>query len=311
MTGFKLKSNGERTVQTILEENNIPFVGEKSIRTGRERPQRLDFYIELNGNKYAIEYMGQQHFVQSTGHWDKPLEYVQELDRVKKEYCEKNDINLLYINYPLLDKRVILDMISEFLNIKLEYTEGIKDFYIGTEKEQEVIEFYLNSTQKETQMEFGMTENEVKGLMRRRGIIKRFKSVIGLNIKTLEEIRFDTLKEAQEWIGSEGVRGCINGTRKTCKSYLWRYEDEDFSEVAKTITDKRIKVFEAIKGSKTIKLPLHMMTKEINADIASIVDCAKGNRNTVKGYKIKEIAGQEKEDILKSISYIDYIQNYK
>ncbi|WBF81781.1 hypothetical protein [Staphylococcus virus vB_SurM-PSU5] len=311
MAGFKLKSNGERTVQTILEENNIPFIGEKSIRTGRERPQRLDFYIELDGNKYAIEYMGQQHFVQSTGHWDKPLEYVQELDKVKKEYCEKNDINLLYINYPLLDKRVILDMISEFLNIKLEYTEGIKDFYIGTEKEQEVIEFYLNSTQKETQMEFGMTENEVKGLMRRRGIIKRFKSVIGLNIKTLEEIRFDTLKEAQEWIGSAGIRGCINGTRKTCKSYLWRYEDEDFSEVAKTITDKRIKVFEAIKGSKTIKLPLHMMTKEINADVASIVDCAKGNRNTVKGYKIKEIAGQEKEDILKSISYIDYIQNYK
>ena len=311
MTGFKLKSNGERTVQTILEENNIPFIGEKSIRTGRERPQRLDFYIELNGNKYAIEYMGQQHFVQSTGHWDKPLEYVQELDRVKKEYCEKNDINLLYINYPLLDKRVILDMISEFLNIKLEYTEGIKDFYIGTEKEQEVIEFYLNSTQKETQTEFGMTENEVKGLMRRRGIIKRFKSVIGLNIKTLEEIRFDTLKEAQEWIGSAGVRGCINGTRKTCKSYLWRYEDEDFSEVAKTITDKRIKVFVATKGSEVIKLPLHMMTKRISSDVASIVDCAKGNRNTVKGYKVREATEQEKEDTLESISYIDYIQNYK
>lgn len=311
MAGFKLKSSGERTIQTILEENSIPFIGEKSIRTGRERPQRLDFYIELNGNRYAIEYMGQQHFVQSTGNWNKPLEYVQELDRVKKEYCEKNDIKLLYINYPLLDKRVILDMISKFLNIKLEYTEGIKDFYIGTEKEQEVIEFYLNSTQKETQMEFGMTENEVKGLMRRRGIIKRFKSVVGLNIKTLEEIRFDTLKEAQECIGSSGIRGCINGTRKTCKSYLWRYEDEDFSEIAKTITDKRIKVFEAIKGSKIIKLPLHMMTKEINADVASIVDCAKGNRNTVKGYKIKEIIGQEKDNILKNISYIDYIQNYK
>ena len=31
MTGFKLKSNGERTVQTILEENNIVFESEKSI----------------------------------------------------------------------------------------------------------------------------------------------------------------------------------------------------------------------------------------------------------------------------------------
>jgi len=311
MTGFKLKSNGERTVQTILEENNIVFESEKSIDTGRSRPQRLDFYIELEGQKYAIEYMGQQHFKQSTGHWDKPLAYVQELDRIKKDYCEKNNIKLLYINHPILDKKTILDMISKFLNIELEYTEGIQEFYIGTEKEQEVIDFYINSTQKETQKEFNMSENEVKGLMRRRGITKRFKRVIGLNVKTLEEVKFDTLKEAQECIGSDGIRGCVIGSRKTCKGYLWRYEDEDFSEVAKTITDKRIKVFEAIKGSKTIKLPLHMMTKEINADVASIVDCAKGNRNTVKGYKIKEIVGQEKEDILKSISYIDYIQNYK
>ena len=311
MTGFKLKSNGERTVQTILEENNIPFIGEKSIRTGRKRPQRLDFYIELKGNKYAIEYMGQQHFVQSTGHWDKPLEYVKKLDRIKKEYCEKNDIKLLYINYPILDKRVILDMISEFLNIKLEYTEGIKEFYIGTEKEKEVIDFYLKSTQKETQREFGMTENEVKGLMRRRGITKRFKKVVGLNIKTLEEVTFDTLTEAQEWIGSAGVRGCVTGTKKTCKGYLWRYEDEDFSEVAKTITDKRIKVFVATKGSEVIKLPLHMMTKRINVDVSSITDCAKGNRKTAKGYTIREALDKEKEDILKGISFIDYIQNYK
>ena len=77
MTGFKLKSSGERIIQTILEENNISFEGEKSINTGRVRPQRLDFYIELKGKKYAIEYMGQQHFKQATGSWNKPIEHIQ------------------------------------------------------------------------------------------------------------------------------------------------------------------------------------------------------------------------------------------
>ena len=85
----------------------------------------------------------------------------------------------------------------------------------------------------------------------------------------------------------------------------------DFSEIAKTITDKRIKVFVATKGSEVIKLPLHMMTKRINADVSSITNCAKGNRKTVKGYTIREALDKEKEDILKEISFIDYIQNYK
>lgn len=311
MTGFKLKSSGERVVQTILEENNISFEGEKSINTGRVRPQRLDFYIELNDKKYAIEYMGQQHFKQATGSWNKPIEHIQELDRIKKEYCESNNISLLYINHPLLDKKEILRMISEFLNIDLEYTEGIKDFYIGTEREKEVIDFYMTHSIRETEIEFDMTRNEVHGLMNRRGVIKRFKKVVGLNIKTLEEVEFDTLKEAQEWIGSAGVRGCVTGNRKSCKGYLWRYKEDDFSEVAKSITDKRIKIYKATKGLEVIKLPLHMMTKRIDSDVATIVNCSKGKLSNAKGYNIEEIEGEEKEEVLNSISYIDYIQNYK
>lgn len=311
MKGFKLKSSGERAVQTILEENNISFEEEKSINTGRKRPQRLDFYIELNNKKYAIEYMGQQHFTQATGSWSKPVEHIQELDKIKKDYCDNNNISLLYINHPLLDKKEILMMISEFLNIELDYTEGIRNFYIGTEKEKEVIDFYMTHSTKETEIEFGMTKNEVHGLMNRRGVIKRFKKVVGLNIKTLEEVEFDTLKEAQEWVGSEGVRACVIGRRKSCKGHLWKYKEDDFSEIAKSITDKRIKVYKATKGDKVIKLPLHMLTKEINSDVATITSCSKGKLNNAKGYNIEEITGEEKEEILSNISYIDYIQNYK
>lgn len=311
-----MKSIGERIIQTILKENGIEFTCEKSIYTGLNRPQRLDFYFELKGEQYAIEYMGQQHIKQATGTWSKPLEEIQDLDSRKEKYCKDNNINLLYIYYPNEDKKDILNTISSFLDTELTYTEGIELFTKYKENEKEIIEFYKEHSSEETAKKFNMSVGNVKGLMKRRGVKKRFKPVIGLNIKTLEEIRFSTLKEAQEYFSNLGlpsssIRGCVSGSKKQSCGYLWRYEDEDFSEVAKTITDKRIKVFEAIKGSKTIKLPLHMMTKEINADVASIVDCAKDNRNTVKGYKIKEIVGQEKEDILKSISYIEYIQNYK
>jgi len=289
MTGYKLKSYGERIIETILTENNINYVSEKSINTGRKRPQRIDFYIKVKGKYYAIEYQGEQHFKETTGAWSsKPLEYVQMLDNVKYEYCKRNNINVLYINYPNLDKKDILRQIEDFLGIKLKYTEGIRDFYIGTEKEKEVIEFYLNHSEKETQEEFDMTKNEVKGLMRRRGIIKRFKRVIGLNIKTLEEVKFDTLKDAQEWLGSSGIRGCVTGDRKTCCGYVWRYEDEDFSYRAKTITDKRIKVYVAKKGNEVIKLPLQMLSSKYGLPKANVVGCVKGKYKTVKGYTIRE-----------------------
>lgn len=312
MTGYKLKSNGERVIETILSENNINYEGEKSIDTGRKRPQRLDFYIEEDGKKYAIEYQGEQHFKECTGVWaNRSLEYVQMLDKIKYEYCKRNNIDILYINYPNLDKKDILSQIEDLLGIKLQYTEGIKDFYIGTEKEKEVIDFYLTHSEKETQEEFDMTKNEVKGLMRRRNIIKRFKKVVGLNIKTLQEVKFDTLKEAQEWVGSNGIRGCVTGTRKTCCGYVWRYEDEDFSEKAKTITDKRIKVYVAKKGNTVIKLPLQMLSSKYGLPKSNIVGCVNGKYKTVKGYTIREATKKEKEEVLKNTSYIDYIQSFK
>ena len=283
-----VKSLGERIVQTILEENNIEFVSEKGIKTQAKRPQRLDFYFELEGKKYAIEYMGQQHTKQATGSWRKPLEEIKELDRIKEVYCKKNNIALLYIHYPNEDKRDIMNKISYFINKPLEYTDNIEYFCKSDSKRR-----YTLTNYKKTMFN------------------KRFKKVVGLNIKTLEEVEFDTLKEAQEWVGSTGVRGCVIGTKKTCKGYLWRYKDDDFSEVAKCITDKRIKVYKATKGEEVIKLPLHMMTKRINSDVATITNCAKGKLSNAKGYKIEELEGEEKEEVLNSISYIDYIQNYK
>ena len=107
-----MKSIGERIIQTILKENGIEFTCEKSIYTGLNRPQRLDFYFELKGERYAIEYMGQQHIKQATGTWSKPLEKIQELDSRKEKYCKDNNIKLLYIYYPNEDKK---DIKKDFL----------------------------------------------------------------------------------------------------------------------------------------------------------------------------------------------------
>ncbi|WRW34615.1 intron encoded nuclease [Staphylococcus phage CF5] len=311
-----MKSIGERIIQTILKENDIEFVCEKSVYTGLNRPQRLDFYFEIDGIEYAIEYMGEQHIKQATGAWSKPLLEIQKLDERKKRYCEDNNIKLLCIYYPNEDKKEILNLISSFIDIRLDYTKGVELFTKFKDNEKEIIDFYKEHSAKETADKFNMSIGNVKGLMKRRGIKKRFKPVIGLNIKTLEEIKFDTLKEAQEHFSSLGlpsssIRGCVVGSKKQSCGYLWRYENEDFSEVAKTITDKRIKVFRAIKGSEVIELPLHMLTKRINSDVATITNCAKGKLKYARGYTIQEVTGKEKEDTLKSISYIDYIQNYK
>lgn len=311
-----MKSIGERIIQTILKENNINFICEKSINTGLKRPQRLDFYIELEESKYAIEYMGEQHFKQATGSWSKPLKEIQELDEIKKMYCIENNIKLLYIEYPNEDKFNIFNKIQDFLNVELEYTNNIELFTKYKDNEKDIIEYYLNHTAQETSDKFNMSVGNIKGLMKRRGVQKRFKNVVGLNVKTLEEIRFNTLKEAQDYflnlgLKSSGIRACVTGTRKTCCGYLWRYEDEDFSEKAKTITDKRIKVYVAKKGNEVIKLPLQMLFSEYGLPKANVVGCVKGKYKTVKGYTIREATKEEQEETLSSISYIDYIQSFK
>lgn len=60
--------------------------------------QTLDFY--LFGLNCAIEVQGQQHFI-PVKHWggEKNLEKIKELDKNKKELCEKNNVKLYYITY--------------------------------------------------------------------------------------------------------------------------------------------------------------------------------------------------------------------
>ena len=121
------QSLGESTIKEILIASRIPYVQEYifndlSYENGY-RP-RFDFYIP--SRNYIIEYDGKQHFTyqNSPKTWN-TLEQVletQKKDKIKNQYCFKNNIPIIRIPYTKpLDEINIFDLIpetSEFLILK-------------------------------------------------------------------------------------------------------------------------------------------------------------------------------------------------
>ena len=98
------ESKGEKEVRRILEKYEIPFNEQHTFDDCRYiKKLRFDFYIE----KYniAIEYQGVQHYepVRFNGskNIDENLEFEENVkrDKIKKDYCKKNNIKLLCIHY--------------------------------------------------------------------------------------------------------------------------------------------------------------------------------------------------------------------
>lgn len=92
-------SKGELVVATWLKNNNIVYTQEKSLKIDNLQLY-LDFYINLNGIQYIIEYNGIQHY--------KPVEFFGGEGQFKKQifrdqtlrkYCTKQGIKLLEIPY--------------------------------------------------------------------------------------------------------------------------------------------------------------------------------------------------------------------
>lgn len=64
-----------------------------------ETRQRFDFWLY---NSIAVEYQGEQHFYSTYG--EEAFEKVKRNDQVKKEYCEKYNIPIIYITYKQIDQ---------------------------------------------------------------------------------------------------------------------------------------------------------------------------------------------------------------
>lgn len=117
--GCLKESFGVITIKNILNENNIQFETEKTfedcIFEDTKRKARFDFYVN---NEYIIEYDGQQHFTSSKG-WntEEQLEKTKVRDKIKNEWCRKNNIPLIRIPYWAKDSLTLEDLTlkSQFL----------------------------------------------------------------------------------------------------------------------------------------------------------------------------------------------------
>ena len=94
----------EDSIRDFLKKNGFSFSEEKTFDDLKyKRKLRFDFYIE--DRKVAIECQGEQHYTEvnfgnKNKTTDELLSETKDRDRIKKEYCEKNGITLLYYSIP-------------------------------------------------------------------------------------------------------------------------------------------------------------------------------------------------------------------
>ena len=106
------KSKGENKISIFLNKYNIKFEEQKMFADCKfKSPLKFDFY--LSDYNICIEYDGEFHFLEIDQYGGiKKLEYQQNNDNIKNEYCKKNKIKLLRINY----KQNIKTELIYFLN---------------------------------------------------------------------------------------------------------------------------------------------------------------------------------------------------
>jgi hypothetical protein len=96
-----VNSRGEKDIESWLEENNILFIPQKQFKNCiGERKRRLSFDFYIPEKNLCIEFDGKQHF-KSIEYWggEEGLKRRQQSDKIKTEFCQKNNINLLRVSY--------------------------------------------------------------------------------------------------------------------------------------------------------------------------------------------------------------------
>lgn len=93
-------SLGENKIYDILKHKGSEFLQEYRIQECRDkRVLPFDFYVKRNdGSWFLIEYQGSQHFI-TPGKVPFATQTLQKHDKIKLDYCKKNNIDLLVISF--------------------------------------------------------------------------------------------------------------------------------------------------------------------------------------------------------------------
>lgn len=98
-----INSVGNTTINLYLTNSQCEFAREYRIAECRDvKPLPFDFAFFKDSQLIALlEYQGIQHFTCTQHGWDNPdkFEKVQLHDKIKFDYCQKNNIKLYYITY--------------------------------------------------------------------------------------------------------------------------------------------------------------------------------------------------------------------
>lgn len=98
-----LTSAGEEKIKKIFVENDVNYISQYGFEDLIDkRKLKFDFAIFRGQTLHClIEYQGSQHFMNmEKSSWNSPQEH----DKMKREYCEKNNILLIEISYKDLEK---------------------------------------------------------------------------------------------------------------------------------------------------------------------------------------------------------------
>lgn len=112
-----IKSKGEEKIATLLKENNISFIKQKSfedcIFPSTQAKAFFDFYVITETISYLIEYDGEQHFLdKERGYYTtERIKDIKERDKIKNNYCKANNIILIRIPYHHYEDLNIADLI--------------------------------------------------------------------------------------------------------------------------------------------------------------------------------------------------------
>ena len=112
-----IKSHGETKISKILTDNNINFQREyvdKHFTLSTGGYPRFDFAILDSNDRilYFIEYQGQQHFYPAGWIYnEEKVNNIQQRDKEKKEYCDNNNIPIIYIPYTKYNTLTINDLL--------------------------------------------------------------------------------------------------------------------------------------------------------------------------------------------------------